>query len=212
MSTRAVIFDFNGTLSDDEPLLCRIYLELFAEYGQPISADDYYGELSGLAEHTIAAACLGAGDPRIPAFIRERIDRYKAAVADGSAIPGPLRAAVRYAADRVPLAVVSGAAREEIVPAIAAAGLDDVLGLVVADDDVRFGKPHPESYLLALEALGVDGPDALVFEDTEAGVAAAKAAGTRVIAVAGTQPRERLAAADGIVDAIDVELLRTLLG
>ena len=87
-----------------------------------------------------------------------------------------------------------------------------MLGLVVADDDVRFGKPHPESYLLALEALGVDGPDALVFEDTEAGVAAAKAAGTRVIAVSGTQPRERLAAADGIVDAIDVELLRTLLG
>ena len=158
MSTRAVIFDFNGTLSDDEPLLCRIYLDLFAEYGRPISESDYYGELSGLAEHSIAAACLGAGDPRIPAFIRERIDRYKAAVADSSAIPGSLRAAVRYAADRVPLAVVSGAAREEIVPAIAAAGLDDVLGLVVADDDVRFGKPHPESYLLALEALGVDGP------------------------------------------------------
>ena len=133
-------------------------------------------------------------------------------MADGSAIQGSLRAAVRYAAERVPLAVVSGAAREEIVPAIAAAGLDDVLGLVVADDDVVRGSRIPESYLLALDALGVDGKDALVFEDTEAGVAAAKAAGTRVIAVSGTQPPERLAAADEIVDAIDVELLRTLLG
>ena len=36
MPIRAVIFDFNGTLSHDEPILCRIYRELFAEYGKPI--------------------------------------------------------------------------------------------------------------------------------------------------------------------------------
>jgi beta-phosphoglucomutase len=208
---RAVIFDFNGTLSHDEPLLCRIYCELFAENGRPISERHYYDELSGLAEQTIAEACLGAGDPRIPVFVRQRIDRYKDAVADGSAIPPDLRAAVRYAAGRVRLAIVSGAAREEIVPAVAAAGLADLLGVVVADDDVRCGKPDPESYLLALEVLEVDGAEALVFEDTEAGIASAKAAGTRVVAVAGTQPKERLAAADQIVDAIDVALLRSLL-
>ncbi len=207
-----MIFDFNGTLSHDEPVLCRIYCELFAEYGRPISERDYYDVLSGLAEHTIAEACLGVGDPRIPVFVRERIDRYKRAAGDGSAIPAAVREAVRYAGGRARLAIVSGAAREEIVPAVAAAGLGDVLGVVVADDDVRSGKPHPESYLLALEALGVDGAEALVFEDTEAGIASAKAAGTRVVAVTGTQPKERLAAADQIVDAIDVALLRSLLG
>ena len=78
MPIRAVIFDFNGTLSQDEPVLCRIYRELFAEYGKPISEREYYERLSGLAEHTIAELCLGPGDPRIPAFIRERIDRYRA--------------------------------------------------------------------------------------------------------------------------------------
>jgi beta-phosphoglucomutase len=211
MTPRAVIFDFNGTLSHDEPLLCRIYCDLFAEYGRPISERDYYDRLSGLAEQTIAETCLGAGDTRIPEFIRERIDRYKRAVGDGSAIPPPLRAAVRYAAGRARVAIVSGAAREEILPAVAAAGLDDVLDVVVADDDVRFGKPHPESYLRALDALGVQGAEALVFEDTEAGVASARAAGAQVVAVAGTQPRERLAAADEIVDALDERLLRRLL-
>lgn len=210
--TRAVIFDFNGTLSDDEPVLCRIYLELFAEYGRPITAEDYYSRLSGLAEHAIAEACLGGGDPRIPGFVRERIDRYKAAVADGSAVPEHRREAVRYAAGRARVAVVSGAAREEILPALAAARLDALVDLVVADDDVRFGKPDPESYLLALDTLAVDGSDAIVFEDTEAGVASAKAAGTRVVAVLGTQPRERLAAADELVDRIDEALLRRLLG
>lgn len=212
MPIRAVIFDFNGTLSNDEPVLCRIYLELFAEYGTPISDREYYERLSGLAEHTIAEVCLGPGDPRIPGFIRERIDRYKRTVADGSTVPEATRAAVRFAGERARLAIVSGAAREEIVPVVAAAGLGGLLATVVADDDVGRGKPDPEGYLLALEALGAAPGETLVFEDTEAGIASAKTAGARVVAVLGTQARERLTQADELVETIDVPLLRRLLG
>lgn len=211
MPIRAVIFDFNGTLSQDEPVLCRIYRELFAEYGRPISDRDYYERLSGLAEHAIAELCLGAGDPRIPAFIRERIDRYRTTVADGSTVTEPTRAAVRFAAERAQLAIVSGAAREEIVPVVAAAGLAKLFATIVTDDDVRHGKPDPESYLLALEALAVSPRETLVFEDTEAGVASAKAAGARVVALLGTQAPERLGEADEVVETIDVSLLRRLL-
>ena len=211
MPISAVIFDFNGTLSHDEPVLCRIYRELFAEYGRPISGRDYYERLSGLAEHAIAEICLGPGDPRIPRFIRERIDRYRSTVADGSTVTETTRAAVRFAGERARLAIVSGAAREEIVPVVAAAGLGELLATVVADDDVARGKPDPEGYLLALAALGVAPGETLVFEDTEAGVASAKAAGTRVVAVLGTQARERLANADELVETIDVPLLRRLL-
>lgn len=209
---RAVIFDFNGTLSDDEPVLCRIYRELFAEYGTPISDRDYYERLSGLSEQTIAERCLGSGDPRIPTFIRQRIDLYRRRVADGSTVTQATRAAVRFAAGRARLAIVSGAAREEIVPVVAAAGLGELLATVVADDDVDRGKPDPEGYELALAALEVASGEALVFEDTEAGVASAKAAGIRVVAVLGTQSRERLSEAEELVDAIDVRLLRRLLG
>jgi beta-phosphoglucomutase len=209
---RAVIFDFNGTLSQDEPVLCRIYGELFAEYGTPISDRDYYERLSGLAEHSIAELCLGQGDPRIPGFIRERIDRYRATVADGSTVTEPMREAVRFAAERVQLAIVSGAAREEILPVVAAAGLGELFETVVADDDVALGKPDPESYLLALRELGASGEETLVFEDTEAGIASARAAGTHVVALLGTQAPERLAQADEVVETIDVSLLRRLLG
>jgi len=208
---RAVIFDFNGTLSQDEPVLCRIYGELFAEFGKPISEREYYERFSGLAEHAIAELCLGPGDPRVPAFIRERIDRYRSTVADGSTVTDAMRDAVRFAAERTRLAIVSGAAREEIVPVVAAAGLADLFTTVVADDDVARGKPDPESYLLALGALGTAGAETLVFEDTEAGVASAKAAGARVVALLGTQAPERLAQADEVVEAIDVPLLRRLL-
>lgn len=212
MPIRAVIFDFNGTLSQDEPILCRIYRELFAEYGSTISDRDYYERLSGHAEHAIAEVCLGEGDPRIPTFVRERIDRYRRAVADGSTVPEATRAAVRFAGERARLAIVSGAAREEIVPVVAAAGLGELLATIVSDDDVTRGKPDPESYLLALELLAAAPEETLVFEDTEAGVASAKAAGTRVVALLGTQARERLAAADEVVDTIDVALLQRLLG
>lgn len=211
MPIRAVIFDFNGTLSQDEPVLCRIYRELFAEYGKPISDRDYYERLSGLAEHAIAELCLGSGDPRVPAFIRERIDRYRMTVADGSTVTETTRDAVRFAAGRAKLAIVSGAAREEIVPVVAAAGLGELFATLVTDDDVRHGKPDPESYLLALDKLGTGADETLVFEDTEAGVASAKAAGTRVVALLGTQAPERLAKADELVETIDVPLLRRLL-
>ena len=212
MPIRAVIFDFNGTLSQDEPVLCRIYSELFAEYGKPISDREYYERLSGLAEHAIAELCFGPGDPRIPAFIRERIDRYRTTVADGSTVTETMRDAVRFAARRTQLAIVSGAAREEIVPVVAAAGLGELFATIVADDDVARGKPDPESYLLALEALGVAPAETLVFEDTEAGVASAKGAGTRVVALLGTQAPERLAEADELIATIDVPLLERLLG
>jgi beta-phosphoglucomutase len=209
---RAVIFDFNGTLSQDEPVLCRIYRELFAEYGEPISDREYYERLSGLAEHAIAEICLGPDDPRTPAFIRERIDRYRRTVADGSTVTEAMREAVRFAAGHARLAIVSGAAREEIVPVVAAAGLGELFAAIVADDDVALGKPDPESYLRALEALGAAGSETLVFEDTEAGVASAKAAGARVVALLGTQAAERLGQADELVETIDVALLRRLLG
>ena len=87
-------------------------------------------------------------------------------------------------------------------------------GALVAADDVTRGKPDPEGYVRALAALG-DGlvpPDVVAFEDTEAGVAAARAAGLRCLAVRGTHADERLAGADGIVDAIDVDLVRSLVG
>jgi sugar-phosphatase len=84
---------------------------------------------------------------------------------------------------------------------------------VVAADDVTRGEPHPEGYVRALAALGDLEPAAAVaFEDTEAGIAAALAAGARCVGVRGTLPDERLAAAEAIVDTIDVELVRSLVG
>jgi beta-phosphoglucomutase len=211
---RAVIFDFNGTLSQDEPILCEIFVELFAEHGKPMSAQEYFDELAGLSDPEVVRTWLGREHPDVDEVIRERIVRYRAAVADGSSIPDKVRAAVRYAAGRVPVAIVSGAAREEIEPVLEAAGLRAAFAVLVSSDDVERGKPDPEGYRTALSLLDgdIDAGDVLVVEDTEAGIAAAKGAGMRCVAVLGTLAPERLAAADEIVERIEVPLMQRLLG
>lgn len=211
---RAVIFDFNGTLSHDESILCEIFMDLFAAHGKPLSAQEYFDELAGLSDPEIVRSWLGANHPEVDEVIEERIARYRAAVADGSSVPDELRGAARYAAERVPLAIVSGAARDEIEPVLEAAGVAELFAAIVPAEDVERGKPEPDGYLRALELLDaqVAAEDVLVFEDTEAGVAAAKAAGMRCIAALGTLSPERLLAADEIVERIDVPLLQRLLG
>jgi beta-phosphoglucomutase len=210
---RAVIFDFNGTLSQDEPILCEIFVELFAEHGKPMSAQEYFDELAGLSDPEVVRTWLGREHPDVDEVIRERIVRYRAAVSDGSSIPEAVRAAVRYAAERVPVAIVSGAAREEIEPVLEAAGIAQLFHTLVPAEDVERGKPEPDGYLRALDLLDGDlaPEDVLVFEDTEAGIAAAKGAGMRSIAVLGTLAPERLRAADEIVERIDVPLMQRLL-
>lgn len=212
MPPNAVVFDFNGTLSDDEPVLCEIFMHLFAEHGKPMSAQEYFDRLAGLSDPEIVRTWLGNNHPDVDAVIAERVDRYRAAVADGSSVHQHVREAVRYAAERVPLAICSGAARAEIQPVVDAAGLAPCFKAVVTSDDVVHGKPDPEGYAKALGLLGVDPADALVFEDTEAGIASARAAGVgRVLAMKTTLEPHRLAQADELIDRIDADVMRRCL-
>ncbi len=136
----AVIFDFNGTLSDDEPVLYGVYAEMFAEHGRPLTEREYYDELAGHSEEEILRRWLGRDDPEL---VADRIARYRARCADGATVYPDVRAAVRHAAERAKVAIVSGAALEEIAPVVDAAGLGDVLSVIVAADHVAHGKPHP---------------------------------------------------------------------
>ncbi len=208
---RAITFDFNGTLSNDEPILCGIFRQLFGERGRALSEQEYYDELAGLSDEAIVTTWLGDDYPDVAGAVAERVARYRALVSDGSSIEGPTREAVRYAAAHVPIAIVSGAAQPEIEPVIEAAGLAPLFRTIVSSDSVVNGKPSPESYELVLSQLGVEPPDAVAFEDTESGVASAVGAGMRCIAVRGTLRAERLARAEALVDGLDVSLIRRLL-
>jgi beta-phosphoglucomutase len=212
MPVAAAIFDFNGTLSDDEPLLCEIFMDLFAEHGRPMSAQEYFDQLAGLSDPEIVKTWLGEDHPDVQAVIDERVSRYREAAADGSTVHEHVREAVRYATQRTALAICSGAARDEIEPVVEAAGIAACFSAIVTSDDVVHGKPDPEGYVKTLTLLEADPAEAVVFEDTEAGIASARAAGVgRVLAVRTTLEPDRLAGADELIDRIDVDLMRSLL-
>lgn len=210
-----MIFDFNGTISDDEHVLYQVFSDMFAEHGRPLSRREYIDHLAGLSDEAIIRGWLGERAD-LDQLVRERVRRYRQVVGDGSSVGQGVRDAVRYAASRVAVGIVSGAAMDEVGPVIEAAGLTEAFTALVCSDHVGNGKPHPEGYLRALELLALgaqplDPADAIAIEDTEAGVRSAKAAGMRCVAVRGTLPPARLAAADEIVAALDEPLLRRLL-
>ena len=209
MRPQALLFDFNGTLSDDEHIQCEIYREIFAEAGRPLGEAEYFARLAGLSDPEIVRTWLGEERPEL---VAERASRYQARAADGSTVGPSTREAVRYAATRAQLAVVSGAARVEIESVLAAAELTPFVSFVVAAEDVAAGKPDPAGYRRALELLDRRPDEAVAFEDSETGVAAAKTAGLYCVAVEGTATVDRLGAADEIVGAVDVDLMRRLLG
>ncbi|MDQ2983664.1 MAG: HAD family phosphatase [Actinomycetota bacterium] len=208
MRPRALIFDFNGTLSDDEPILCGIFQDLFAQAGRPMTEREYFDELAGSSDPEIVERWLGAPAPEI---VSAKVERYRARVSDGSSVPEQAREAVRVAAEAVPVAVVSGAFRDEIEPVLAAAGLAGLVSATVTAEDVENGKPDPEGYRRGLELLGVAGEPAVAFEDSDVGIAAALAAGLRCVAVLGTMSPERLARAEAVVPRLDAEAVRAVL-
>jgi len=205
---RALIFDFNGTLSDDEPIMCEIFQELFAQAGKPLTEEAYFGELAGLSDPEIVERWLGTADQHV---VAAKVERYRARVADGSSVPRHVREAVQIAADPVPIAVVSGAFRDELESVLSAAGLAGLISATVTAEDVKHGKPDPEGYLRGLELLGIDGEQAVAFEDSDVGVASALAAGLRCVAVLGTMSPERLARAEAVVPRLDPEVVRAVL-
>ena len=213
-----MILDFNGTLSDDEHLLDRLFREaLLAEAGIELTSETYFEKLAGLSDPEIADRALAGAGKAGDAELRERVLRakiagYKAAVTERVPIGTEAVEFVRAAAERVPLAIASGAYREEIELVLELAGIGDRFDAVVCIDDVARGKPDPEGYLMALRGIGgepVPAADALAIEDSAAGVAAAHAAGMRCAAIAGDTRAEE--AADLVVERLDAALAERLL-
>jgi beta-phosphoglucomutase len=216
MPARALIFDFNGTLSDDEHLMEAVTAEVLSRYGPAPTHQQYVDRLAGLSDEAMVRTWLGDRDD-LAAIVAERIDGYCRLAVDGSTIGPAMRAVVELAASLAPVAIVSGAARAEIEPVLEAAGIARLFTTVVTSDDVSHGKPHPQGYLIALRRLestlpGLAAGEVVVIEDTEAGVTAAKAAGMRCLGLVGTMPAVRLAAADEVIETIDLGLVRRLLG
>jgi beta-phosphoglucomutase len=196
---RGVIFDFNGTLSDDEPILLEIFTEIFAErLGRTLTTDEYYSNLAGLSDREIIATIVEESTPDNDALVEElltiRAERYLDKVTAHPPIkPGTVALVSRLAAAAVPIAVVTGAQRSEVRHVLRSSAVGQHIEVVVTEEDVSRGKPDPEGFLTGARLLNRQPQDILVFEDSVPGVLAAHAARMRCIAVAAGGPTAALA-------------------
>lgn len=97
----------------------------------------------------------------------------------------PVVAFARRVSSIRPVAIATGGTPDIALPALKAAGLDDLFKIVVTPHDVApgRGKPHPDMFLEAARRIGVAPDSCLVFEDAEPGMRAARAAGMQVVRV-----------------------------
>ena len=215
---RAVIFDFNGTLANDEPLVLKTFQELFASYlGFVLEEADYVEHFVGFSDREIverAVAAHGGGGPSlVEAMLDERAQRYRALVTGAAPIEPATRELVAFLCERrVSMGIVTGAQRADVELVLKESDLASAFSPVITVEDVHDGKPSPEGFLLAARGLGAPGSSIVVFEDTVVGLRAAHAAGMVAVGVMGTMNRDELALeADAVVETLGVELFASVL-
>ncbi len=180
----AVVFDMDGVIVDSEQVWDDVREQYVVETGGTYTQSatrDMMG-MSSVEWSRYMADVLGVpGTPEeINAAIVERmLARYGEAP---PLIPGAVDA-VRGCAERWPLAVASSSNPELIQVVLDAAGLHDVIPVVVSSQEVLRGKPSPDVYLEAARRLGADPGDCVAVEDSHNGIRSAKAAGMRVVAI-----------------------------
>ena len=213
MKLKAIIFDFNGVIVDDEPLHLELFRKVLLEEGLFLSDEDYHAKYLGYDDRACFIEVLcdnsrtpdAADDLFIQALIDRKAEYYRQAIqARMLLFPGVVDL-IRRSAAEFPLAIASGALRDEIELVLQRGELRECFGVIVAAEDVSTCKPDPEGYEKALELLNatlateIQTHECLVIEDSIAGVEAAKAAGMRCLAVTNSYKAEELQAADKVV-------------
>lgn len=214
---RAVIFDFNGLLVDDESLHFDLFREALGEEGIALSEKDYHERYLGYDDRGCFAEALrdagrSADEAIVEELIARKAGRYQEKAREGLRIFPGAAEAIKSLGSRWPIAICSGALRGEILFALRLMGVAEWPTALIAAEDVVNCKPDPEGYLLTLDALRSNvGPDleaahCLVLEDSLAGIEAGKAAGMWVVGVAHTYPADQLLASGA--DAVLPDLTR----
>ena len=186
---QAVIFDMDGTLIDARDWHYRALNEALEIFGEHISLDEHSSTFNGLPTKVKLAKLTQDG--RIPEHLHGLIsdikqDRTLREIAKNCFPRVEHLLLLAWLKNRsIPMAVATNSIRETAETMLKSAGVFEYLDCVITNEDVNSSKPHPEIYLRACEALGVDPQNALVLEDHEYGVESAKSAGCIVVEVDG---------------------------
>ncbi|ASC70437.1 Phosphorylated carbohydrates phosphatase [Halomicronema hongdechloris C2206] len=202
-SCQAVIFDMDGVIADTEPLKFQAYQFVFREeYGIELPIEDIAWR--GMKEQSVIAYWFNkfqlVGDPQ--KLIEDKRAAYHSLLVQGkiTAIPG-IMAFIKYLRSLGKLrAVATSSSCQEAVMVLEALHIRDAFHQVITRDDVQRMKPDPEVYLAAASALGANPSNCIVFEDSQSGVGAAKAAGMFCVGVLTSFSRKSLGPVDQVIN------------
>jgi HAD superfamily hydrolase (TIGR01509 family) len=194
-----VIFDCDGVLVDSEPISRRVLAESLTRAGLPTTAEeagrDYFGpRLSEVVVRAETKLGRRLGSAWVDDFERRRAAAFRSELV---AVAGVAAAIESIVAAGIPVCVASQAAAEKTRAKLELTGLATLFpdDTIFSAELVKRGKPAPDVFLHAAEAMGVAPESSVVVEDTPRGVAAGRRAGMRVLGFVSSGEPEVLQAA-----------------
>lgn len=207
MTLKAVLFDFNGVIINDEPIHRQLVDQILVEENLRPKPDEYRQACLGRSDR----ACLNAlltnrgrvvSESYLTTLVNRKAQAYQQYLETLEKLPiypGLEDLIFKLRVAQLKMAVVSGALRSEVELVLNRANVAQHFTVIVAGDDITVSKPEPDGYLLAVERLNQLEPglnlqpsECLAIEDTPAGIQAAKRAGVPVVGVAHTYPLHML--------------------
>ena len=213
---KALIFDMDGTLADSDPVHLRAFEAYMAPLGVRVDEEVYRTKIAGRTNAQIFAGLLPDSSPEDQARHGDEKEALFRRMSDTLAPVGGLLALLDWArAKGLRIALVTNGPRLNVEHTLEALGIADRFEVTIAGEDVARGKPDPLPYRTALDRLGIAPDEAVAFEDSPAGLKAAKAAGIVTIGILTGQPAEALIAVGAdltVKDFTDADLWRMLEG
>jgi beta-phosphoglucomutase family hydrolase len=208
---KAVIFDFDGVITDSEVLHLRAFNRSLTRYGIELTTKDYYQNYLGFSDFDcykmlISQGLLKIDEQQIGDIIKEKSQIFEELTkTEGRTIEGVHEFLKMLEQNNIPMAICSGSLLVEIELMLDEARLRHFFTAIVSAEQVKKGKPHPEGFLLALRKLNdhcqppVAANECIVIEDSHWGLQAAEEAGMHTIAVTISYDAEQLSQAEKVV-------------
>lgn len=188
--TRGLVFDCDGTLVDSMPLHYEVWVETLNRHGIRFPEPLFY-EWAGVPTDEIVRR-LAEEQGRVvdPAAVATERDGLFHSLPESDLRPVPAVIEIARAnRGRLPMAVATGSTEPSARASLRAIGVEDWFGTVVSSRGLCPPKPAPDVFLIAAERIGVPAAACVAFEDGEAGLQAARAAGMHVVDVRPWLPR-----------------------
>ena len=200
----AVLWDLDGVIADTAIYHYQAWVDVFGKMGKTFTKEQFM-RYFGQRHDTIIHGVLGeVTQEEFDAITEEKQENYRQRVARNiKPMPGAIELIKSLEKNGIKTAIASSAPPENVDIILRGLGIEDCFDAFARGTEVAEGKPSPLVFLLAAKKLGVEPADCVVIEDAIAGVAAAKNAGMKCIAVTNSHPEDKLKQADRVVDTLE---------